>query len=344
MLSSPHTMKQPSRSPGPRKGLPAPVQKPPYHSSPIPGTSTPEQIPVLGWKDICSRVLWSIPEDRILTTSGGVAFFALLAIFPAIATVVSLYGLFADASTIGAQLAMLAGVLPGGVLQLILDQIVQVTEKGAPTLSVAFTIGFFIAFWTANSGMAALFDALNVAYREKEKRSVGVLYATTFLFTLGAVGFVLAALVAVVIVPLFLKFVGAAAPVEQFIVLLRWPCLLVFMVLGLALIYRYGPSRQIAKYRWLTWGSIAATILWIAASMLFSSYVANFDSYNKTYGSLGAGVGFMSWIWLSVVIILLGAKLNAEIEHQTAKDTTEGAPRPLGRRGASMADHVGQSS
>jgi len=133
--------------------------------------NTPEQIPVLGWKDICLRVLWSIPEDRILTTSGGVAFFALLAIFPAIATVVSLYGIFADASTIGAQLAMLAGFLPGGVLQLILDQIVQVTEKGAPTLSVAFTIGFFIALWTANSGMAALFDALNVAYGEKEKES-----------------------------------------------------------------------------------------------------------------------------------------------------------------------------
>jgi membrane protein len=258
--------------------------------------------------------------------------------------VVSLYGIFADASTIGAQLTMLAGFLPGVVLKLILDQIVQVTAKGAPSLSAAFAIGFFIAFWTANTGMAALFDALNVAYREKEKRSIGVLYATTFLFTLGAVGFVLAALGAVVIVPLFLKFVGAATPVKQFIVLLRWPCLLVFMVLGLALIYRYGPSRRIAKYRWLTWGSIAATILWIAASMLFSSYVANFDNYNKTYGSLGAGVGFMSWIWLSVVIILLGAKLNAEIEHQTAKDTTEGDPRPLGRRGASMADHVGQSA
>jgi membrane protein len=305
--------------------------------------STPGEIPARGWKDILWRMVRSVPENRILSTSGGVAFFALLAVFPAVATIVSLYGLFADTSAIRGHLSLLAGILPGGVLELIGEQIGLIIAQDSDTLSLAFVVGFLVALWSANSGVAALFDALNVVYGEKEKRSLLRFYATTFLLTLGMVGVVILAIGAVVVAPVVFTFMGFATPASRLLSILRWPALFVVVFAWLAVIYRYGPSRQDAKWRWVTWGSAMAAVLWLAASMLFSWYVANFDSYNKTYGSLGAGVGFMIWIWLSVVIVLLGAALNAEMEHQTAKDSTEGPSKPLGSRGANMADHVGQS-
>ena len=304
---------------------------------------TPEEIPARGWKDIFWRVLRSVSEDRILSTSGGVAFFALLAVFPGLATVVSLYGLFADAGTIGKHLTLLSGFLPAGALQLITDEIVRIVRQDNETLSTAFLIGLAIALWSANSGVAALFDALNVVYDEKEKRSLVRFYATTLLFTLAGVAFVIAALAGVVVLPVALKVMGLSIGTERLLSILRWPVLLATLIVSLAFIYRYGPSRHDAQWRWVTWGSVLGAVLWIAASMAFSWYVANFDSYNKTYGSLGAGVGFMMWLWLSAAVVLVGAELNAEMEHQTARDTTEGRPKPLGARGAMMADHVGEA-
>ncbi len=307
------------------------------------GATTPEQIPPRGWKDIFWRVLWSISDDRILSTSGGVAFFTLLASFPMIAAIVSLYGLFADRSTIGDHLTLLSGLLPFGVLDLIRDQITLVSKQGNDTLGMAFMVGLLIALGSANSGITALFDALNVVYNEREKRSFVRFYATTFLFTLAGIVFVILAITGVVVVPLALSSLGLANSMERLLALLRWPILFVIVGVNLAFIYRYGPSRRDARWRWVTSGSIFAALLWIAASMLFSWYVATFDSYNKAYGSLGAGVGFMVWLWISAVIVLLGGELNAEMEHQTARDTTKGGARPLGSRGAMMADHVGEA-
>jgi membrane protein len=304
---------------------------------------TPEQIPAQGWQDILWRVLWSIPADRILSTSGGVAFFGLLAIFPGIAAIVSLYGLFADASTIGNHLTILSGILPAGVLALFADQITLITGQENDILGAAFAAGLVVALVSANSGVAALFDALNVVYDEKEKRSFVRFYAMTFMFTVAGIAFVVAAISAVVVLPLVLKFLGTATMTERLVSILRWPILLVTLVVSLGFIYRYGPSRRDARWRWVTWGSIVAALLWVGASMLFSWYVATFDSYNKTYGSLGAAVGFMMWLWISAVIVLLGGELNAEMEHQTARDTTQGEPKPLGSRDAMMADHVGKA-
>jgi membrane protein len=305
---------------------------------------TPEQIPALGWRDIVWRVFWSISADRILSTSGSVAFFALLSVFPGIAAVVSLYGLFADASMIGNHLSLLSGFLPVGVIQLIADQVTLISTQGEQTLGTAFVVGLLIALGSANSGMAALFDALNVVYDEQEKRSLVRFYSTTFLFTLAGIAFTVVAIAGVVVLPLLLKFVGLPGMTGWLVTILRWPVLLLALVLGLACVYRYGPSRRDARWRWLTWGSIVGALLWIAASMTFSWYVTTFDTYNKVYGSLGASVGFMVWLWISAVIVLLGAELNAEMEHQTARDTTEGRPRPLGSRGAMMADRVGVSA
>ena len=303
----------------------------------------PDEIPSRGWRDILRRVVLSLPQDRVLATAGGVAFFTLLAVFPAIAVVVSLYGIVADARTIGDHLAILAGILPEGGLVLIRDQIISIASKQTRTLSVAFLISFGTALWSANSGMGALFDSLNVVYGEREKRSILRFYATTFLFTIGAVVFVTAAIGGVVVLPVVLKLIGVSLSAEIVLSVLRWPILLVVVVLGLAIVYRHGPSRTDAQWRWVTAGSVTAAFLWIGVSMIFSWYVVNFDSYNRTYGSLGAGVGFMVWIWVSIVIVLIGAELNAEMEHQTAKDTTVGPEKPLGRRGATMADRVGEA-
>ena len=301
----------------------------------------PTDFPAQGWQDIAMRVVKAIPDDRILATAGSVAFFTLLAFFPAIAVVVSIYGIVTDVHTIGDHLRLLAGILPEGALVLIRDQIASIISKETKTLSVAFAIGLGTALWSANSGMGALFDSLNVVYGEREKRSILRFYATTFLFTIGAVVFVLLAIATVVVMPIVLKLVGISLSVETVTSILRWPILLLIVMGALAAIYRYGPSRSEAQWRWVTLGSVLSSVLWIAASMGFSWYVADFDSYNKVYGSLGAGVGFMVWIWLSVIIVLVGAELNAEMEHQTARDTTTGPEKPLGARGAAMADHVG---
>ncbi len=304
---------------------------------------TPEQMSAVGWRDILWRVLLSISADRVLSTSGSVAFFALLAVLPGVTAIVLLYGLFADASTIGSHLTILAGILPGGVLAVISDQIILLARQPNETLGAAFTIALLIALVSANSGVAALFDALNVVYGEQEKRSLVRFYATTFLFTLAGIAFVIMAVSAVVVLPLILKLVGSETTSERLLSVLRWPILLVTLTVSLGFIYRYGPSRREARWRWVRWGSIIAALLWIAASMLFSWYVATFDSYNKLYGSLGAGIGFMIWLWISTVVVLLGGELNAEMEHQTARDTTQGARRPLGARGAMVADHVGKA-
>jgi membrane protein len=303
----------------------------------------PGEIPPRGWRDILWRVVWAVSEDRVLSTAGSVAFFALLSVFPALTTVVSLYGLFADAGTIHTHLSLLEGVVPEGVLQLLGQELTRVVTQGGNRLGIAFLVALAVALWSANSGVAALFDALNVVYKEREKRSLLRFYGTTFLFTLGGVLFVLSSIAAVVVLPVALGLFGAATLAERIIALARWPALLLAVMLALALLYRFGPSRRAAKWRWVSWGSVTAAVLWVVVSMLFSWYVASFDSYNRVYGSLGAGVGFVTWIWLSAVVVLVGAELNAETEHQTARDTTGGRPKPLGARGAVVADTVGEA-
>lgn len=305
--------------------------------------TAPEDFPALGWHDILWRVFWAIPEDRVLSTAGSVAFFALLAIFPGLSTVVSLYGLFADRVGVRNLLTGLEGIVPSGVLLLVGDELGRLAAQRSDTLGLAFLAGLAIAFWSANSGILALFDALNVVYREREKRSLARLYGTTFLFTLGAALFVVTAVGAVVILPSALGVFGMTSWAERVVSFARWPVLLLTVMLGFSLVYRYGPSRRSAKWRWVTWGSVAAAVLWVGVSMLYSWYVASFDSYNRVYGALGAGVGFMTWIWLSAVVVLIGAELNAEMESQTAVDTTRGQPKPLGTRGAIVADTVGEA-
>jgi membrane protein len=299
----------------------------------------PSEIPARGWKDILLRVYEGISEDRILANAAAVTFYTLLALFPGIAALVSIYGLFADPGSIATLLDAVSGILPGGAVDVIRDQLTRLTSQGTTSLGVSFIIGLVISLWSANGGIKALSDALNAVYEEKEKRSFIRLNVTSMVFTIGMIAFLVIALVGVVALPVALNYLPSF--LGSVLNIARWPVLLVLVAFGLSLIYRYGPSRREPRWRWVTWGSAFAAVVWLAASALFSWYAANFGSFNKTYGSLGAVIGFMTWIWLSVIVVLIGAKLNAETEHQTARETTAGPEKPLGRRGAKMADTVG---
>lgn len=267
--------------------------------------------------------------------------YSILAIFPAIAALVAIYGLFSDPGSIAKHLDDVSGFIPGGAVDVAREQLTRVATKGNRTLGFTFAIGLGISLWSANAAMKSLFDTLNIVYGEQEKRGFLKLNAVSLGFTVAGIAFVIAALGAVVVVPMVLQDVGLSNAADLLVRIGRWPALFVLLALSLACIYRFGPSRQAPRWTWITWGSAAATILWLAASALFSFYAANFGTFNQTYGSLGAVVGFMTWLWISAIVILLGAELNAEIEHQTARDTTTGAPKPLGVRGARMADTVG---
>jgi membrane protein len=304
-------------------------------------SSNPLQIPWAGWKDILWRSYVRTGEDRLLAIAAGVVFFGLLAVFPAITALVSSYGLFADASTIGANLQTLALMLPEGSFQIVQDQIGRVLDKGGTALGATFLFGLGLAIWSANAGVKAVIDALNVVYEEREKRGFVRLNLLSLAFTSGGIAALLLMVAAVVAFPLAIDRLGLA-PTGQFIVgLLRWPLMFVILLLVLGVLYRFGPSRRQARWEWLSIGTLAAGLLWIAGSSLLSWYLSNFGNYNATYGSLGAAIGLMMWMWMSAIIVLCGAELNSEIEHQTARDTTIGRPKPLGARGAVMADTLG---
>jgi membrane protein len=303
----------------------------------------PGAIPLLGWKDILKRTYSEISDDRLLAVAAGVTFYALLAVFPTISAFVSLYGLVADRATLTEHIALLAGIVPAGGVEIIGEQLARLTSGEEAALGFAFFFSLGLAVWSANAGAKALFDALNVIYDETEKRSFFRLNLLSLSFTAGALVLLVLGLLAVAVVPVAIEALGLQSVTERLLAVLRWPALFLLASFALSLLYRYGPSRSEARWSWLTLGSLVAAALWIGASLLFSWYAANFASYNETYGTLGAVVGFMTWIWISTAIVLVGAELNAETEHQTARDSTTGASRPLGSRGAAMADTVGEA-
>jgi membrane protein len=301
----------------------------------------PLQIPWPGWKDILWRTYAEMQSDRLLSIAGGVAFFILLAIFPAITALVSAYGLFFNASTITNNLSTLQDIVPANVLTIVHEQATRIASNSGRTLSIGIVVGILVSLWSAMSGVKAMIDALNVIYEQQEGRNFIKLNLAALVFTLIGFAAFLLAIAAVIVLPLILSPIGLGSMAGTLTRIGRWPALLLVLLIGLAVLYRYGPNRRAARWQWVSIGSIFAAVTWIVASYLFSWYLASFANYNATYGSLGAVVGLMMWLWISTIVVLLGAELNAEIEHQTARDSTVGEEKPLGARGAVMADTVG---
>jgi membrane protein len=284
-------------------------------------------VPPAGRKTILWRTYERTGEDRVLATAGGVVFFGLLAVFPAVTALVSSYGLFADPSTIGDNLRSLALMLPEGSFQIVQDQVARVVDKGVTSLGATFLFGLALAIWSANAGIKAVIDALNVVYEVREKRSFLRLNLLSLAFTIGGIAALLIMVGAVVAFPLALGHIGLTADTRYIFSLARWPLLLLVLLAGLAVLYRFGPSRPATRGQWFGAGTLAAGLLWIAGSSLLSWYLSNFASYDATYGSLGAAIGLMMWMWMSAIILLCGAELNSEIERGSTTDVIAGRPK-----------------
>ncbi|WP_197279781.1 YihY/virulence factor BrkB family protein [Bosea sp. AAP35] len=298
----------------------------------------PSDIPAGGWWDIARRTYHEVDRDRVRAVAAGVTFYGLLALFPALTALVSLYGLVADPAAIAEQSAALDGFLPGGATDFLREQIARITAGGETKLGFALLISLSVAIWSANAGVKAIFDALNVAYGEDEKRGFIKLNLVSLAFTLGIILFVLGAIGAIAVIPILLDYLYLGGAAEWLIAIGRWPVVVGILLLGLSALYRYGPSRDQARWAWVSPGAVFAAVTWLVASLLFSWYVANFEDYNATYGTVGAVIGLLTWMWLSATIVLVGAELNSEAERQTYLDTTKGTPMPVGMRGADAAD------
>jgi membrane protein len=301
---------------------------------------TPHDIPSPGWKDILLRIKDRVTRKNISIIAAGVAFYTFLAIPSALTALVALYGLAFDPGNVKRQVAALAGVVPNEALKVISDQLTAVTSSSNSTLGVSFVIAVLVAIWGARSGMSTLITALNIAYDEDEKRGFVRFQAAALALTAAAVIFAVVSIALIAVMPAVIGFLPLGGAGKTLVAVARWPVLLVLVVVALAAVYHYAPSRRAPRWRWGSWGAVAATFLWLAGSALFSLYVGQFASYNKTYGSLGAVVVLMMWLYVSAFAVLLGAELNAEMERQTARDTTEGAEKPMGKRGATVADEA----
>src|ERR671916_1103826 len=299
---------------------------------------SPTQIPVQGWREVLGRAMRDSQEHNISLLAAGVAFYAFLALFPALISLVTLVGLMADPVQITEQVRSFTVGLPQDSQQLISDQLAAITGSSGGALTMGLLVSLLLALWSASSGTSSLMTAVNLAYDEKEKRGFLKLRGVALLLTLGAVVFLVLTLALIAVVPVVLQAVPLGPVGTVLAQVLRWTLLFVLVVVGLAVLYRVTPDRNSPKLRWVALGSMVAAVLWLLGSAGFSLYVNTFGNYNKTYGALAGVIVLLLWLLLTCYVVLLGAEINAEAERQTACDTTIGEPRPMGQRGAVVAD------
>ncbi|MCC2098905.1 MAG: YihY/virulence factor BrkB family protein [Hyphomicrobiales bacterium] len=305
-------------------------QLPPTGSARGAGANSPAQIPIKGWKDILWRVYDELGEDRVLLIAAGVTFYFLLAFVPGLSALISFYGLFFDSSTMLDHLTFLQGIVPGGGLEIIRDQLQRITGNSNTTLGLATIVSTGIALWSANAGIKGLFEAMNVAYGEREKRSFITLNLITLSFTVSTIAAMIAFMGVMIALPQALAYLWIPEATKWLIKGLSFAVMFIMFAAGVAAIYRWGPSRNEASWKWITPGTLLSVIVAVIVSILFSWYVSNFGSYNATYGSLGALIGFVTWIWIMTIILVVGAELNAETEQQTVKGAADATNEPRG--------------
>lgn len=304
----------------------------------------PRQIPLLGWRDILVRVYHAFHDNFTLLVAAGVTFYLLLSAVPGLTALVSIYGLFNDPAGVSQQLDFIQAWLPEGGRELLAAQLGRLVSQSQHSLSLALLTSLAVALWSANAGMKALMQAMNVAFGEIESRSFVRVTAISLSFTLGAILMLLLMIMVVVVLPAVLAWFEPPGASGIWLQLATTALLAVAALTGLSVLYRWGPSRESARWRWVTPGALLALGGAFLASTGFSWYVSNFSSYDRTYGSLGAIIAFMTWLWIMAAFVVVGAELNAELEHQTARDSTTGPERPLGERGAVVADRVASGS
>ena len=304
--------------------------------------ASPAEIPWLGWKAVLWRVGLKMITDRVSLSAAGCAFYATLALFPALTMLIFIYGLVFDPGTVEPQLASLRDVLPPVVYTLIAKRVHMLVTQPNTTLGWGLVVSTVVTLWSSVTGTKGIIAALNMAYEEVERRSILRYQVETFTITLCAMLGTALGLVVLLGVPTVLAFLESSAPQQTLIQAASIGVLMLFLMVGLSFLYRYGPCRTQARWRWVTPGSLAAAVLWLVASVLFSLYVTRLAHYDTTYGPLAAVAGVMMWFWVTIYAVLLGAELNAELELQTALDSTEGPPKPLGKRGAYVADHIAE--
>jgi membrane protein len=302
----------------------------------------PTDVPPAGWLDVLSRTKQQVGEDNLTIVSAGVGFYGFVAVVPALAAMVAIYGLVADPSQVTDQLSMLDTVLPDEVVPLLREQMIRITGNDEAA-GVGAIVGVLLALYSSANATKALITGMNIAYDETEKRSFIKLSLIAIVLTLAGILAAVLAVGLVAVLPPLLERMNLSGSVELLLNVIRWPLLVGGFLMSLAVLYRYGPSRYEAKWRWVTPGALVAAFLWVLGSAAFSLYVSKFASYDKTYGPLGAVVVFLMWLYISALTVLIGAELNAELERQTKRDTTEGPEKPLGARGANAADTVGPS-
>jgi len=305
---------------------------------------TPSQIPYKGWKDIAFRIKDQIGEDHVGLIAAGVAYYALLALFPTITALIAIGGLLIEPSQIVSQLSALTGLLPQEVSTIVIDQAKQVAGSEQGGLGLVAIFGLALALWSASRGMVSLIEGLNVAYDEEEKRGYVRLQITNLLLMLLLLVALLLGLGVSLVLPIILSNFYLGAATEIAITVVTFVAMIALTVVGLAVLYRYGPSRRNAQWRWLTPGAAVACVAWLIASAGFAFYVGNFGSYNESFGSLAGVIVMLTWLWISAYIVLLGAEINSEIEALTRHDTTVGEGRPMGERNAVKADTLGEAA
>ncbi|HXH75632.1 MAG TPA: YihY/virulence factor BrkB family protein [Bacteriovoracaceae bacterium] len=301
----------------------------------------PSEIPKTGWKDTLYRVKNEIKEDRLSMVAAAMAYYALFSIVPAISSVVLIYAWFSDPNEISQHLQSVSKFLPQDMMTFMNTTLKSLASKASSSLGVGALATLALSLWSASKASKSLIDAMNIIYDEKEDRGFFKYTGLALGLTLLAVVLCILALAVVVGLPAMTEFFNFGTAFEAGVGVLSWVILLGLFSLFLAAAYRYSPNRRNAQWKWVSWGAVIASVLWAVTSGLFSWYAKEFADFNKTYGTMGAAIALMTWFYLSSYVILLGAEINAEMEHQTSKDTTVGGKRPIGTRKATMADTVG---
>lgn len=298
----------------------------------------PSDVPVAGWKQIGARVISSLSTNHVSLLAAGVAFKGLLAIFPSIVALISIWGLVADPAEVTEQLENLTGALPSGAAELLNDQMTAVASGDNATLSTALIISVLLALWAASGGMAGLIEGINAAYDEVDRRKFPIKRGLALLLTFGAIIGLLVTIGLIAVLPAALGELGLGQAGELAVRIGTWPLLAALAMGGLALLYKFSPDRDQPQLRWTSWGAVVATVLWLLGSAGFTLYVENFGNFGETYGTFAGIIVLMLWLLLTAFVVLLGAEINAELERQTLRDSTVGDPEPIGRRGADAAD------